>query len=371
MALPAFIYDERFHGYDLGSQHPLKPLRLKLTRDLCAAYGLLDPAISAVVAPTMAPLDAVLAVHSPTYLDVIRSLSEGREVPEMERYGFGPGDNPPFAGMWEASLLYTGGTLAAAEWVASGRGRCAFNVAGGLHHAMRDHAAGFCTLNDPAIAITRLLGRYERVVYIDIDAHHGDGVQAAFYEDPRVMTISYHETGETLFPQTGFPAEIGAGAGLGYSVNVPLFPGTTDEVYLWAFNEIVPPLIEAFRPGILVAQLGCDSHFQDPLSHLSLSLGGYRELIRVIDSLCERWVALGGGGYNLDTVPRAWTLAYAVIAQQDLPDAIPSDFAELTGLHHLYDSLPPDRHLHPDRPRAYAEHSVAAVKRLLFPLHGL
>jgi acetoin utilization protein AcuC len=273
--------------------------------------------------------------------------------------------------MWEASLLYTGATLAAAEWVASGKGRGAFNVSGGLHHAMRDRAAGFCTLNDPAIAIQWLLERYERVAYIDIDAHHGDGVQEAFYDDPRVLTISYHETGETLFPQTGFPAETGTGAGRGYSVNVPLFAGTTDEIYLWAFQEIVPPLIAAFRPEILVAQLGCDSHFQDPLSHLSLSLAGYRELVRIIDSLCERWVALGGGGYNLETVPRAWTLAYAVLTEQDLPDAIPAEFAEATGLRRLYDTEQPERHLHPDRPRAYAEHSVAAIRRLVFPVHGL
>jgi acetoin utilization protein AcuC len=316
-------------------------------------------------------VEAVLAVHSPEYVETIQRLSRGETVAEMDRYGFGPGDNPPFPGMWDASLLYTGASLAAAEWVVSGKGRCAFNVSGGLHHAMRDQASGFCTLNDPAIVIRRLLDRYDRVAYIDIDAHHGDGVQALFYDDPRVLTISYHETGETLFPQTGFPAETGEGPGLGYSVNVPLFAGTDDDVYLWAFNEIVPPVIEAFRPDIIVGQLGCDSHFQDPLSHLSISLGGYRELIRIVDSLCERWVALGGGGYNLETVPRAWTLAYAVLTEQDLPDAIPPEFARATGLYHLYDSERPSRHAHPDRPRAYAEHSVAAVKRLVFPIHGL
>jgi acetoin utilization protein AcuC len=371
MARPAFIYDDRFHSYDMGAHHPLKPRRLALTRDLCTAYQLLDPAVSAVITPPMAPLEAVLAVHSRSYIEVIRQLSEGLDVPDMERYGFGPGDNPPFPGMWDASMLYSGGSLAAAEWVISGQGRCAFNPGGGLHHAMSDRAAGFCTLNDPAIAIRWLLERCERVAYIDIDAHHGDGVQAAFYDDPRVLTVSYHETGETLYPQTGFPVETGSGAGRGYSVNVPLFAGTTDEIYLWAFQEVVPPLMAAFQPDIVVAQLGCDSHFQDPLSHLSLSLGGYRELVRVIDSLCGRWVALGGGGYNIDTVPRAWTLAYAVIAQQDLPDAIPAEFAEATGLHHLYDTETPARHIHPDRARAYAEHSVAAVKRLIFPTFGL
>jgi acetoin utilization protein AcuC len=371
MTRPAFIYDDRFHGYDLGPQHPLKPRRLALTRELCAAYGMLQPDVCAVVAPELAPLESILAVHSADYVEVIRRLGEGAVVPEMGRYGFGPGDNPPFPGMWEASRLYTGGSLAAADWVLSGRGRCAFNVAGGLHHAMRDRASGFCTVNDPAVAIHWLLQRCDRVAYIDIDAHHGDGVQELFYDDPRVLTISYHETGETLFPQTGFPAETGAGKGMGFAVNVPLFPGTDDALYLWAFQEIVPPLLEKFRPDIIVAQLGCDSHFQDPLSHLSLSLGGYRELVRVIDSLCSRWVALGGGGYNLDTVPRAWTIAHSVITEQDLPDAIPAEFAAATGLHHLYDVELPARHAHPDRPRAYAEHAVAAVKRLVFPTHGL
>src|SRR5205823_10733863 len=211
-----------------------------------------------------------------------------------------------------------------------------------------------------------------------IDAHHGDGVQAAFYREPRVMTISVHETGETLFPGRGFAEEIGEGPGRGTSVNVPLFPETDDELYLWAFQQTVPPLIEAFRPDILVAQIGCDTHFADPLTNLSLTTGGYRELVRIIDSLCDRWVALGGGGYNLTTVPRAWSLAYAVAAQLDLPDAIPAEFAARTGIERLNDPPPPawvparaDRPPPPERTRRYAERTVESVRRHLFPLWGL
>jgi acetoin utilization protein AcuC len=272
--------------------------------------------------------------------------------------------------MDEAARICCGASVVAAEQVLAGR-RVAFGLAGGLHHALYDRAAGFCLLNDPVVVIHRLLRDVERVVYLDVDAHHGDGVQAAFYRDPRVMTISVHETGETLFPGGGFPEEIGEGPGRGTSVNLPLFPETDDTLYLWAFQQVVPPLVEAFRPDVLVAQLGCDTHFADPLTNLSLTTGGYRELVRIIDNLCDRWVALGGGGYNLQTVPRAWALAYAVAARIDLPDTIPAGFAARTGIERLNDPYPADRPEPPARAREYAERSVTGVRRNLFPIYGL
>jgi acetoin utilization protein AcuC len=255
--------------------------------------------------------------------------------------------------------------------VLAGEVRVAFSPSGGLHHAMRERAAGFCVFDDPAVVIHRLRQQVDRVVYIDIDAHHGDGVQALFYTDPSVMTISFHESGETLFPQTGFPHEIGEGPGRGYSVNVPFFPNTDDATYVRAFLEVVPPLMEAFRPDVIVAQLGCDSHFEDPLSHLSMTTRGFRELVRIIDSLCDRWVALGGGGYNIQTVPRAWTLAYEVMAGDEYPDAIPASFAERYGLTHLHDAHPVRAGELADQVQSYADRSVAEVKRLVFPFHGL
>lgn len=366
----AYVYDDRCLSYDWGPEHPLRPERLRLTAELLQAYGAFLAPGSEQVPPRPATEAEVLTAHSLDYLEAVAVLSHGGSVEDPRRFGFSIGDNPPFPGMYEAAMICCGASLVAAEEVLAGR-RVAFSLSGGLHHAFRDRAAGFCIFNDPVIAIHRLLRDVERVVYLDIDAHHGDGVQAAFYHDPRVMTISLHETGETLFPGTGFAEEIGADSARGTVVNLPLFPETDDKLYLWAFQRVVPPLIEAFRPDILVAQLGCDTHFADPLANLALTTGGYRELVRIIDSLCDRWVALGGGGYNLTTVPRAWALAYAVAARLDLPDAIPAQFAARTGIQHLNDPYPTDRPAPPSRTRTYAERAVEAVRRHLFPIWGL
>lgn len=363
----AFVYDDRLLGYDFGPAHPLRPQRLRLTYELLHAYGAVDRAVP----PRIAREDEIRTVHTAEFVDAVARISSGERLPHQSRYGFGPGDNPPFPGIFEASLLYCGASLTAAELVLSGAARVAFSPSGGLHHAFRDRAAGFCVFNDPALVLHRLRREVDRAVYIDIDAHHGDGVQAIFYDDPTVMTISIHETGETLFPQTGFPDEIGEGAGTGYSVNVPLFPGTDDATYLRAFTAVVPPLVEAFRPDILVAQLGCDTHFEDPLSHLSLTTRGFRELVRILDGLCDRWVALGGGGYNLQTVPRAWTLAYEVMAGEEYPDEIPEPFATRYGFTRLHDPHPVRPGELVERVRTYAEISVDAVRRLVFPYHGL
>jgi acetoin utilization protein AcuC len=237
---------------------------------------------------------------------------------------------------------------------------------------MRERASGFCVFNDPAIAIQRLRRTFDRIAYIDVDAHHGDGVEAAFYDSSDVLTISIHESGHFLFPGSGFTDEIGVGAGRGYSVNIPLTPSTPDEVYLWAFDEIVPPLIEAYDPEIVVAQLGVDSHFQDPLARLALTSHGFTAIIERILGLGRPLVALGGGGYNLAAVPRLWTLAYGLMSERQIPDRIPPEYATKYGITHLHDTTQPgaaqyQRHnVRPD-----AERAVRDIKRLVFPFHGL
>jgi acetoin utilization protein AcuC len=220
----------------------------------------------------------------------------------------------------------TGATLQAVDFVADGNGEIAFNIAGGLHHAMRSMASGFCYINDPVIGIKRLLRRGKRVAYIDIDAHHGDGVQKAFYDTNQVLTISLHETGHTLFPGTGFEHEIGEGEGEGYSVNLPFPAFTGDDTYLWAFEEVVPELMHAFHPDVIVTQLGVDTFYDDPLTNLHLSIRGYEKVIRQIKDLAPRWVALGGGGYNISNVSRAWTLAWAVMNGIELEESLPETY---------------------------------------------
>jgi acetoin utilization protein AcuC len=322
----AFIYTDAYLDYDYGPAHPLRIGRLKLAYELINGYGLLDLR-SAQFLPTLKAEPKELAVyHSEEYLNILREANEGRITGEAYLYGLGPGDNPIFPGLLDWSLLVTGATLQAIDFVASEKGKVAFNIAGGLHHAMRSRASGFCYINDPVIGIMKLLSRGRRVAYIDIDAHHGDGVQEAFYESNRVLTISLHETGSTLFPGTGFEYEIGEGEGEGYSVNLPFPPYTDDEVYVWAFEEVVPELIHAFRPDIVVTQLGVDTFYNDPLTNLDLSILGYERVLHRIKDLAPKWVALGGGGYDIFNVAKAWTLAWAVMNGVELKEELPEPF---------------------------------------------
>jgi acetoin utilization protein AcuC len=307
------MWDDALLGYDFGPSHPLAPRRLDLTMRLIREFGLLDAAhVQEVAAP---PADERLLglVHSAPYLEAVRRASADPADVDHAR-GLGIPDNPTFTGMHEASALVAGQSVAAAEAVWSGRAEHAVNIAGGLHHAMPHAASGFCVYNDPALAIARLLELgAERVAYVDVDVHHGDGVEAIFYHDPRVLTVSLHETGRFLFPGTGFPDEIGALDAEGSAVNVALPPGTGDEGWLRAFHAIVPHVLRAFRPQVLVTQHGCDSHALDPLAHLGLSIDGQRTAGAALHAFAHeltdgRWVATGGGGYEIvDVVPRAWT----------------------------------------------------------------
>jgi acetoin utilization protein AcuC len=323
------------HGH--GPNHPLKPIRLQRTYELLEEYGAFRADNVRVVEPRHATAEELALFHTPEYVDVVRALGEGDSTIPAHRYGFGPGDNPVFAGMYDSERLKVGSALQAAELLVQGEGDVAFSYSGGLHHGGPDFASGFCVFNDAAVAIHWLLSQGLRVAYVDIDVHHGDGVQAAFYDTDQVLTISLHQDGRTLFPGTGFVDETGSGVGEGYSVNVPLPPYTDDETYLRAFNEIVPPLVERFAADIGVTQLGVDTHLKDPLARLALSTHGQEALFQALGNLSPRWLALGGGGYDMDVVPRAWTLAFGVMVGQTYPDTLPAQYRERYGGERLHD----------------------------------
>ncbi len=320
--------------YDLGPEHPLRPERVMYTWDLITACGLLELPNVESIHGRVATDEEVLLVHSSEFVEATRRAGHGEDGP-WGRYGYGPGDNPIFPQMHEAGAAVVGASLSAAEAVLDGRVSHAFNAAGGLHHAMPSRASGFCVYDDPAAAIAWMLRHgVERVAYVDVDVHHGDGVQAIFYEEPRVLTISLHESGEYLFPGTGFVDERGAGEAEGTKVNVPLPPGTGDVEWLEAFRDVVPPLVRRWRPDVLVTQLGCDTHATDPLAHLRLTTAAYRETAAMLHELAHeaaggRWVATGGGGYQwARVVPRAWTLYFSEMAEFGLPDALPESWLE-------------------------------------------
>jgi acetoin utilization protein AcuC len=372
----ALIHSEEWRRFDYGPEHPLRMERLGLTWKLMEAYGLTTLPRAKVLAPEPASLEAIARFHSREYIEILRAASAGDWVPHAARYGLGPGDNPIFPALWEAAQLAAGGSLLAARLVADGEADRAFHFAGGLHHAMPDRASGFCYVNDPVLAIMKLRQRGWRVAYVDIDAHHGDGVQFAFYRDPNVLTISTHERGDRLFPGTGFVVEMGEEEGLGFSVNLPLQPFTDDEVYRPAFEAVVPPLLSAFRPDVLVLQLGIDSHRTDPLTHLSLTVQGFTSAVRRLLELAPRVVALGGGGYDLPNVARAWTGAWAAMNELTLDEALPpechEDMARL-GLRVLSLSDPPAELPEDTRcwAKEYACRQVAAIQEHIFPLHRL
>ncbi|WP_411111317.1 acetoin utilization protein AcuC [Streptomyces sp. c-19] len=329
------MWDEAVTGYDFGPEHPMDPVRLALTMSLVRAYGL-DRAVD-VVAAKPAGDSTLRLVHREDYVAAVRAASADPRRAD-QAYGLGTVDDPAFAGMHEVSALIAGQSVGAAEAVWRGEAAHAVNFAGGLHHAMPGGASGFCIYNDASLAIARLLELgAERVAYVDVDVHHGDGVQAAFWEDPRVLTVSLHEHPRTLFPQTGWPEETGAtGPSEGGAVNVALPAGTGDAGWLRAFHAVVPELIADFRPQVLVTQHGADTHFEDPLAHLAVSLDAQRAVQEACHELAHtyaegRWVALGGGGYAVvDVVPRSWThlVGIAAHAPVEPESVIPSSWRD-------------------------------------------
>ncbi|WP_081861563.1 acetoin utilization protein AcuC [Cellulomonas sp. HZM] len=325
--------------YDFGAGHPMSPERLDLTFRLAQSLGVLD---GVDLVPPAVASDALLrTVHEAEYVAAVREAG-AHGTPDPER-GLGTSDDPVFPAMHEASARAVGGSVEAALAVWSGRARHGVNVGGGLHHAMPGAASGFCVYNDAAVAIRALLDAgARRVAYVDTDAHHGDGVQAVFWDDPRVLTISIHETGAALFPGTGFPGEVGGPAARGYAVNVALPSRTGDEGWLRAFDAVVPDALREFAPDVVVSQHGCDAHVLDPLTRLRISVDAQRLVaVRVHELAHEvsdgRWVALGGGGYAVvDVVPRAWThlLAVALHRPVDPTTPVPRAWLDLVQQRH-------------------------------------
>jgi acetoin utilization protein AcuC len=321
----ALVYGDELMKHHLSDQHPLQPIRVKLTMDLIRSTGLIEHCH--LLPPRPANVTELELVHSHEYVALVRKLSDpaqrGRISPRrIEAAGFASADNPISDELHEGASLVVGASLVAAEAIESGAALHAFSPAGGLHHAHRARASGFCTYDDPAIACMWLKNRGHRVAYIDVDVHHGDGVESIFYNDPDVLTISLHESGRYLFPGTGFPDDSGAGPGVGTAVNLPFLPFTWDDPWLEAFETVVPALLRRFKPTVLVTQDGCDTHYLDPLAHLAATTRIWphvgRAFHELAHELCEgRWLALGGGGYAIyEVVPRAWTLFFAEMVER-------------------------------------------------------
>ncbi len=312
--------------FDFGAHHPFKIYRLGLTYDLLRAYGLVDRPDVYVLPPREATEEEAMGFHAQGYLETLRVASNGMWVPNLFVHGLGTSDNPVFPDVYDWAMLVAGASIVCAEEILSGRASRAFNLAGGLHHAMPSRASGFCHINDGVLAIQAMVRAGKRVAYVDVDAHHGDGVQHAFYTSADVLTVSIHQTGYTIFPGTGFVEEIGQGPGRGTSINVPLAPGAGDEAYERAFDEVVLPVVRAYGPDVLVTQLGSDAIVGDVVANLRMSLRRFERNVLAFRDFGIPWLALGGGGYDVGNVVRAWTLAWSVITETDLPDEIPAEW---------------------------------------------
>ncbi len=332
------VHDAALESYGFGGEHPFNPLRLRLTLELCRDLGLLE---DYPLTPSEPATDADLTtVHSLTYIRMVQQAGRGAaRLSRLLDYGLGSGDNPVFPDMHEACARVVGGVLESCRLVMGGDAAHAMCISGGLHHALRSQASGFCVYNDAGVAIARLKEERPgiRVAYVDTDAHHGDGVQWMFFEDPDVLTVSIHESGRYLFPGTGEVQEKGMGEGKGYSVNVPLLPYTDDDSFISTFEAVVPEALRAFEPDLIISQNGCDAHKLDPLTHLSATTRLYEHVPAAIHDLahelCDgRWVATGGGGYDIwRVVPRAWSALWAAVSHQELPEEFPDGWLERWG----------------------------------------
>lgn len=382
----AVIFDPSLTEYDFGPHHPMAPVRVDLTMRLAQELGITGDRLRVVPAP-IATEDQIVTVHDPALIEAVQRAGRTGEV--EYRAGLGSDDNPVFPGMHEAAAHIVGASLEAFRQVWSTDALHAANVSGGLHHAMRDRASGFCIYNDVAIGIQWMLDQgAQRVAYVDVDVHHGDGVQQIFWDDPRVLTISLHESGRFLFPGTGFSGDVGGRGAEGAAVNVALPPGTSDAGWLRAFHAVVPPLLREFGPEVLVTQHGCDSHAADPLADLMLSVDGQRAAYLALHDLAHevaggRWVATGGGGYAVvEVVPRAWSHLLAVVSGVPLdpltatPETWREYVMERTGVSapsRMGDGREPafrDWREGYD-PGAWLDREIHATRASVFPLHGL
>ena len=384
----AVVHDDSFTSYDFGPEHPMAPVRVDLTVRLARELGVLGGPALPVIGSETASDDLVATVHSGELIEAVQRVSADPTRAET-RFGLGTPDNPVFAGMHDASAHVVGASVEAARRVWHGELEHAVNVSGGLHHAMPGLASGFCVYNDAAVAVRWLLDHgAERVAYVDVDVHHGDGVERVFWDDPRVLTISLHETGQMLFPGTGFPQDLGGPEAMGSAVNVALPPGTSDGGWLRAFHAVVPPLLREFAPQVLVTQHGCDSHVEDPLAHLALTVDGQRASYLALHELAHevaggRWLALGGGGYEVvGVVPRSWTHLMAIASGRPLDPATETSGDWRDYVRTRLRRSAPFRMTDGRRPSwrpwsagydpdTWLDRSIHGTRTAAFPLHGL
>jgi acetoin utilization protein AcuC len=376
----AYPYSDSLLGYEFKEEHPLKPDRLKLTYLLSEAVGLIDKVN--LIEPVAATRAEIEMYHSPEYVDAVIRVGETLGI--EPRYGLGIPDNPVFPGIFDAAARYAGATLEGMKAIIDGASN-AFCISGGLHHAAKSEASGFCIFNDVVLAIMLLLKKKPcKILYFDFDAHHGDGVQNAFYRSKDVLTISIHQSGKTLFPGTGFVYEAGGAEGMGYSINVPLIPGASSTELIRIYDEIVTPIFESFKPNLLVTQLGVDAHYLDPLANLAFTSYGYENVVKRLrdmsSDICDiGWLGVGGGGYNPVNVARLWTLFLSIMLNEKLPTKLPDEFLQICQ-EMGYTKYPEtfrdqdeviQMYFSPDQIALDLDRTIRKIKETVFPYHGL
>ncbi|MBS7249046.1 MAG: acetoin utilization protein AcuC [Candidatus Freyarchaeota archaeon] len=380
----AIIYSNNYKKYYFGPDHPLRPQRLELALRLMESIGILNDPNVTLVEPQMCEEEELELVHSPEYIEMVKYFSKTGE-------GYlDYGDTPAFPGMFEVTRNIVGGSLKAADLINTGKVQHAFNIGGGLHHATKSRGSGFCVFNDIACTIRYIQRKYhlKRVMIVDFDCHHADGTQDAFYSESSVLTVSLHEDGTYLFPGSGFVFEMGEGEGKGYCVNIPLPPHTFDEAYIYAFNEIVPPLVRAYQPEILLQQSGVDTHYTDPLTSEALTINSYVKVFGTMHKLahevCDgKYLMFGGGGYQMDVVARAWTSMLYEILNLPIPKETPETWRELYENISRKIGLNAHAPIHMGDPEVMTDERmkkkifeevkqvVREVKERIFPIHGI
>ncbi len=372
----AFIYSTELEEHSYPPEHPFNTARAKKTREIINSMGLLSAPDRIEVPPIIADRIVLKKFHTARYLHSLQNASKGQWDYEALNMGLGTSDCPVFKGVYEYAILAVGATITGAQLILDGKVDVAFNPSGGFHHAHPERAAGFCYINDVALACMVLAERKLKVLYLDIDVHHGDGVAYAFYDRPDVMTISLHQNPRTLFPGTGFENEIGKGKGLGYCVNIPLPIGTYDQAYMMAVNEAVIPLITAFKPDVFVFELGADALAGDPLANLRLTNNVYHEIIHKLLAFKKPILMTGGGGYNVANTVRAWALAWSTLcgadAELDANMLMGGIMMQTTEWHGgLRDRELPVTSQQRDSVMPALTETINSIKSAIFPIHGL
>jgi acetoin utilization protein AcuC len=373
-----FVHSEELDRFEYPESSPFKTSRAGEVRRMLLSMGLLGQSERVQVAPQKADRSTLLLYHTPAYLEALEHINQGQFDLEMLHMGLGTGDCPAFRGVWDYSCLAAGATITAADLILHHQAQIAFNPSGGYHHAFSDRAGGFCYINDVVLACEILAKAGRRVVFVDIDVHHCDGVQSAFYKRPDVMTISLHQDGRTLFPGTGFVNEIGTGAGKGYSINLPLPVGTYDEVYMQAFRAVVLPILHKFSPDVIVLEAGADTLVGDPLAGLSLTNNSLAEVINLLLAFGKPILAVGGGGYNVKNTVRAWALVWSALCGDQAGDDFTAGMGGvmLENMEWQGGAGLRDRILIPSQEQRQAvlpvvQSVIGQVKKTVFPLHGL